>query len=831
MRGHMKVWTTLAALALLACDDGGSPQQQQQPVDAGVDATRDDASTDDLGAIDGGLDDAGDGLDLGLPDQGPPDLGPPDPFNVSPGVETVSVTGAPAGAHMTIVEADGTRRVTIIADEFGQAHFAYSPNEYMVFESGVGSQIPVDDGATLRPGVYTIVNDDTDETSRPFTVLAVDDVPDASFYRTDPLGGVVIPVIGGPPDDFNPGFHYLKMRDGAELSAMIRFPDPLLYGPGPYPTVIEYSGYATSRPSRMEPGTRIALTLGFATVGVNMRGTGCSGGVFDVFNPAQHADGYDIVETIAGQPWVLHNKVGMVGLSYSGIAQLFTARTNPPSLAAVTPLSVIADPWLQQWPGGIYNQGFTKSWLDQRDSQASAGGQAWTQRRIAEGDMKCAANQQLRNQNIDFESFLKGLVFYRDDAADRSLPLLVQAIQMPVFLMGAFQDEQTGSQFGNMLDAFTSAPVAKFTLYNGRHPDGYSPMVIMRWFEFLSFYVAKRVPKLHPAVRQLAPAEFASTFNVMDAPLEADRFSEFGEDEYDQALALYEGEAPVRVLFESGGDPDFEPGTPAHRFEAEYDTFPPADLNSLTLYLDADGALSPAMPAAEGIDDYQHDPDAGGQTFFGPRGYQLLAALWDIDWTDYAEGDQLSYLSAPFEEDVVMLGPSVVELWFQSEVDDANIQVSLSVVRPEGEDGESETWITSGWLRAGHGKIDEARSDEWRIERTFREDDFEPLTPDEPRSLAIPIPPAGQAFRAGERLRLTIATPGRNHGTWAFENPEYDGMRPVHSVLRGGMMASRIRLPIVDGIDVPEVAPVCPSLRGQPCRSYVPVVNTQRALD
>ncbi|MGK0361171.1 MAG: hypothetical protein ACI9U2_003489, partial [Bradymonadia bacterium] len=556
--------TLLAALALFACDETGVSAQQEQPiVDAAIDA-----DVLDLGDVDRGADDPDGGVDqgesdlgapdLGPPDLGPPDLGPPDPFDVSPGVETVSVTGAPPGAPMSLVEADGTRRVTVNTDQLGQAHFAYIPNEYMVFDSGVGTQFPVDDGATLRPGVYTIVNDDTDESSRPFTVLAVNDAPDPGFYPLDLLEGVVIRVIGDPPADVGVGLHYLAMRDGVELSAMVRLPDPLLYGPGPYPTVIEYSGYAPSRPDRMEPGTRIALTLGFATVGVNMRGTGCSGGVFDIFNPAQHADGYDIVETVARQPWVLHNKVGMVGLSYSGIAQLFTARTNPPSLAAVTPLSVIADPWLQQWPGGIYNQGFTRSWLDQRDSQASAGGQAWTQRRIADGDAKCEANQLLRNQNIDFESFLRGLVFYRDDAADRSLPLLVPSIQMPVFLMGAFQDEQTGSQFGNMLDAFRGASVAKFTLYNGRHPDGYSPMVIMRWFEFLSFYVAKRVPKLHPAVRQLGPGEFASNFNVMEAPLEEDRFAGFGDDEYEAALAVYEGEAPVRVLFESGGHPDFE---------------------------------------------------------------------------------------------------------------------------------------------------------------------------------------------------------------------------------------------------------------------------------
>ena len=67
--------------------------------------------------------------------------------------------------------------------------------------------------------------------------------------------------------------------------------------------------------------------MGFAVVDVNMRGTGCSGGAFDFFEPLQSLDGYDVIETIARQPWVQHNKVGMMGISYGGISQLFTAQT------------------------------------------------------------------------------------------------------------------------------------------------------------------------------------------------------------------------------------------------------------------------------------------------------------------------------------------------------------------------------------------------------------------------------------------------------------------------------------------------------------------------
>ena len=94
------------------------------------------------------------------------------------------------------------------------------------------------------------------------------------------------------------------MRDGVRLSAMVRFPDQGLYGPGPYPTVVEYSGYSPSDPANEEPGARLARVFGYATVSVNLRGTGCSGGVFDVFNPAQMADGYDVIEIVARQGWV-----------------------------------------------------------------------------------------------------------------------------------------------------------------------------------------------------------------------------------------------------------------------------------------------------------------------------------------------------------------------------------------------------------------------------------------------------------------------------------------------------------------------------------------------
>ena len=132
------------------------------------------------------------------------------------------------------------------------------------------------------------------------------------------------------------GYGYLTVRDGIKLAIDVHLPA----GPGPYPTLVEYSGYGYADPSGPDNGIApIANVLGFAVVDVNMRGTGCSGGGFSFFEALQNLDGYDVIETVAHQPWVLGHRVGMIGISYGGISQLFVAATDPPHLAAIAPLS------------------------------------------------------------------------------------------------------------------------------------------------------------------------------------------------------------------------------------------------------------------------------------------------------------------------------------------------------------------------------------------------------------------------------------------------------------------------------------------------------------
>ena len=216
--------------------------------------------------------------------------------------------------------------------------------------------------------------------SAPVNVTSWTSPPPESFYAAQKIGD---------------GYGYLRTRDGILLSMTVQLPGPA--DKGPYPTVIEYSGYSPADPKSPQPSTQIAQALGYATVGINMRGTGCSGGAFDFFEQLQSTDGYDAVETIAAQPWVAHHKVGLVGLSYPGISQLFVAQLQPPHLASIAPLSVIDDTIKGTLdPGGILNSGFAVAWAKDRQHDARAGAGWWA----VVGD----GSHQGRRQDVPRES-------------------------------------------------------------------------------------------------------------------------------------------------------------------------------------------------------------------------------------------------------------------------------------------------------------------------------------------------------------------------------------------------------------------------------------------
>jgi hypothetical protein len=192
-------------------------------------------------------------------------------------------------------------------------------------------------------------------------------------------------------------------------------------------------------------------------------------------------------------------------------------------------------------------------------------------------------------------------------------------------------------------------------LWNGRHPDGLGPVNLVRWYEFLEFNLAQRVPHMNPLVRAFAPTIVAGVFGFEDVEFEPDRWYEQFGDDYTAARAAYDAEEPIRVVYESGVGAD-EIGEPGGTFEQTFTTWPPPESQPTTWYLGEGGSLDTAAPVGRGggVDAIRFDPDAGQRRLFPDGDYPLLAPVWPTDWSQFDEGNVLSYLTPPLTENLVI---------------------------------------------------------------------------------------------------------------------------------------------------------------------------------
>ena len=162
---------------------------------------------------------------------------------------------------------------------------------------------------------------------------------------------------------------------------------------------------------------------------------------------------------------------------------------------------------------------------------------------------------------------------------------------MPVFIAGAWQDQETGSHFANMLGNFSPGVPVKATVMNGIHADSLGPAVLSEWIEFLDFYVAEKIPSISPASRALASVVLSAVFGA-GVSLAPDRFTD--QPDYATALAKYEAEPEVRVLFDVGAGGT--PGAPVPAFSTTAKSWPIPDTTATTYYFGPDGALTTAAP-------------------------------------------------------------------------------------------------------------------------------------------------------------------------------------------------------------------------------------------
>ncbi len=711
-------------------------------------------------------------------------------FNVQAGIGFVAVQGAEPGTTLVLGSKADPDVQRGVADRFGSLVFP-----------GIAQGRTF----TVRGKIAGMVAG-----SKPVTTLTFGKNPKQSFY--DGLATM------------DAGYQYVETRDGTSLAVTVRAPFGKTLSDGPFPTLINMSGYADADPGSAPPMALIANAVGFATVSINERGTGCSGGIGGLFDEIWAADGYDMVEAVAAQPWV--TKVGLTGISFPGITQLFTAATQPPHLAAASPMSVLADAYRTPgYPGGIFNSGFTKSWLNDRrhDSlPAPEGGQGYATSQIADGDKVCAANQELRLQTLDpIEITAKNPYRVPSIIDERSPVNYVSRIKAPLLLAGAWQDEQVGSDFANLFNEFPKRDDLKVVVTNGVHSAPIEPELLTQWLAFVDIYVADRVPDYAPLAaieNQIAPQSQGGDSEAPAVPENPYR----NDKTVAEAKARYEALPRYRVLFDNGGDPA-HPGLPGGGFEKGFDAWPPQETTPTRWYFGGGGALTAAKPTAgrATADRYFPDIDARPtQTIPGQGQSESWVLLPDYDWRPLVANTAVAYATAPLRADTTMVGTGSVDLWVKSSTSNTDLQVTLTEIRADGK----EVYVQNGWLRASHRRLDAKRSTELNPWPTHLKADAQALPSDAFVLVRVAISPVGHVFREGSRLRISVEAPGGDRTRWAFDSapPPPDARVQIG---RSGAYPSSIILPLTTSITPTNKVPPCPGLRGQPCRTYVPAVN------
>ncbi len=746
----------------------------------------------------------------------------PPTFTANGSAEQVYVTGLAPYARMSLLKPNGRRLYTQSADSLGGLLFR---------------NVPPGSGYTVR-----LLSDGA--RSGPITVHSDQAAPwDPDIYNQ--------PI----PDN---GYSYLTTRDGTKLAIDVHPPTspagepglppslPVPNGPDytpPYPTLIEYSGYGYADPAGPVNGIAVLANLmGFAVVDVNMRGTGCSGGAYDFFEPLQNLDGYDVIETIAHQPWVLDHKVGMMGISYGAISQLFTAQLNPPDLEAISPLSTIDATATTLYPGGILNTGFAVAWAEQRQEEAEPAGpnagQPYAYQQIQQGDQTCKANQVLHGEAANLMAKIRANAHYIPSAADALDPItFVNKIHAPVFMACQWEDEQTGGHCPDLVQHFTGTNLKWFTFTNGAHVDSLDPYTYDRWYDFLELFVAHRAPMLNAAVSHAAaPVIYQSALGLPDDDpdtLPPDPIQEIPT--YSAALKAFEALPEVRVLFDNGAGKSptgsMTPGDPYPAFEQSFSTFPIPGTQAGYWYLGPDGTLTDQPPARRGIDWYTSNAKALPANDFGSNtesgGLWGNASEWQWNWQQNPPGTAVSYVSAPLTANTTVIGAGAVHVWVRSSTRDVDLQATISEVRPDG----NETFVQDGWMRADERKLSTGTNNLLKQQSTLLEPipsellrDVRPMPKNKFVEVVIPLYYEGHVYRAGSRIRVTIAAPNGTQPIWAFSQTAPSKTGKV-SIAFSKTMPSSLILPVVPGVSVPTGLPPCPSLRNEPCRTYVPFAN------
>lgn len=559
---------------------------------------------------------------------------------------------------------------------------------------------------------------------------------------------------------------YLATRDGTQLRYSVILPK----GKGPFPTIVNYSGYdpgSLGGASYLRGNSAMSLNLdqtlvehGYAVMGVNARGTACSEGIFNFLGREYGRDGRDAIEFIASQPWS-DGAVGMANWSWAGMSQLATAANRPPHLKAIAPGMVLGDARLDSWaPGGVPAPAFVAGWWQFLHSRWEAARQAAE----AEGDQRCLAQIQ-KNLVTSEPGNLSNVIIQhplRDEFIEqRHLAGQTSNIDVPVLSMEAFQDEAVTSREGYYQETLDPSKLW-FLQTNGGHDLYESTRFRKMLVSFFDRFVKGEKNGFEKTPHVQAWVESSTTGTGTHAP--------------------YENVKPNFTLTSASF---------------------PLKVRPMSFALGAGRTLSDRASGAGTPDSYQYPV----------RGPAVDAEFSTDTWGDLSPDwrkGSVAYTSPPLDQTLVTYGPASADLWVSATATDVDLQVTLTEVRPDGQ----ELFVQRGWLRMSNRLQDDGRSTELRPFPIDRPETMISMTPDVPVLGRVELNKFAHPFRKGSRIRIWIDAPS----DWGGYGFAVASIPSVNQIWHDSAHPSRLVLGIVDGQPAPATRPACGTILKQPCR-------------
>ncbi|MEV0356663.1 CocE/NonD family hydrolase [Nocardia sp. NPDC050697] len=482
---------------------------------------------------------------------------------------------------------------------------------------------------------------------------------------------------------------------------------------------------------------RNLVRSGYSQLVVDVRGTGFSQGEWDMLRDREQRDTVEVIDWAAGQPWS-NGRIGMTGLSYSGINQLQAAEKAPPALQALFPVvpgsDLLADVLA---PGGGFGFAFIPLWLvlingtkwipNVESIVTGNFDQQWLADRIASPftylDVFLDAYAKTRVEDLDPR--VRNLL--TDNSSDRKAWLGDPSkITIPTFVTGGWHDLFTysESQIYNQMSA----------------PPGQKQLLMGDTYHLNSGNEYSK-PGLPPRLDVLQRAWFDRWLKDIDN----------GIDRY----------GPVTLRQQGGGwitQDGFGDSAPPEQ-AAEHRRMYLSGAPSGTAQSVYDGSL---LPGADGST--QRLTVAPGLTgLCSNDAAQATAGVLAVingcaADSRIQETNALTFTSPPVTAVTRLSGPVAVRLNTVQDAVDGNWVVTVNDVAPDGRSAV----LSSGQLMASLRAIDESRSSrsangDYTDPRPLASlENRLPTVPGEPTTLDIALPATEAVLQPGHRLRVDV---------------------------------------------------------------------------